>query len=60
MSAEIIAHYIGVVLGAFIFVTIISRPVWYIITKIGSARAAMVVAVCCTLAILALRWTVND
>ena len=57
MSGEYIAHYVGVVLGAFIFVTIVSRPVWYIITKVGDARAAMIVALCWIVLILILRWT---
>lgn len=57
MSAEIVAHYLGVILGAFVVISIFSRLAWYIASKIGGARVGMVAALCFAILILILRWT---
>lgn len=57
MQAENVAHYVGVVLGAFIFVTIVSRVIWYFATKLAGERCGMIAAFCSILLILTLRLT---
>src|SRR5258706_10271124 len=56
MNTKIVAHYLGVILGAFILISIFSRLAWYIASKIGGARVGMIAALCFAILILIFRW----
>lgn len=59
MQPELIAKAIGEILGSFILVTIISRLIWYLLTKtkLASLRLAMLITFIGTVLLLFSLWT---